>query len=119
MMDKQVSCAERIVEGLHFRQMSQTELCKLTGIPKSAMSQYCNGAFKPKQDRLYLIATALRVEVPWLMGFDVPMEKEKKPTLSIEGGRSELDERINRLLAGAPEEMKEAIAVLLERSQNS
>lgn len=40
------------------------------------MSQYISGAFKPKQDRTYLIAQALNVSEAWLMGFDVPMERK-------------------------------------------
>ena len=56
--------------------MKQSELCNLTGIPKSAISQYISGAFEPKQDRIFLIAQALDVSEAWLMGFDVPMERE-------------------------------------------
>jgi UDP-3-O-[3-hydroxymyristoyl] glucosamine N-acyltransferase len=36
-----------------------------------------NDSFEPKQDRIYLIAKALRVSEAWLMGFDVPMERDK------------------------------------------
>ena len=68
------SCAERIRVALALRDMKQSDLCKLTGIKKSAMSQYCSGAFVPRQEATYKIAAALRVQIPWLMGFDVPME---------------------------------------------
>ena len=51
------------------------ELCEKTGIPKSAMSQYRSGSFKPKADRIYLLSKALNVSEAWLMGYDVPMEK--------------------------------------------
>ena len=47
-----VSCGSRIREGLKLRDMTQAELCKLTGIPKSAMSQYCRGSFVPKQEQI-------------------------------------------------------------------
>jgi transcriptional regulator with XRE-family HTH domain len=56
--------------------MKQSELCAKTKIPKSAMSQYISGAFEPKQDRIYLIARALSVSEAWLMGYDVPMERQ-------------------------------------------
>ena len=56
--------------------MSATELCKRTGIPKSAMSQYINGKFEPRQNRVYLIAKALNVSEAWLMGYDVPAERK-------------------------------------------
>ena len=69
------SCASRISAALQIRNMKQTELCELTGIPKSAMSQYIKGSFEPKQDRIYLIAKALDVNEAWLMGFDVPMAR--------------------------------------------
>ena len=68
---------ERLKEAMELKNISQTELCLRTGIPKSAMSQYVSGAFIPKQDRTYLIAQALDISESWLMGYDVPMEKIK------------------------------------------
>ena len=70
------ACSKRIARALSIRNMKQTDLCNITGIPKSAMSQYISGAFEPKQDRIFLIANALDVSEAWLMGFDVPMERE-------------------------------------------
>ena len=78
-MNDKKSCAERIQEALAIRGLTQIDLCRLTGIGKSAMSQYVNGAIVPRQDRTFLIARALNVSEPWLMGFDVPMEREKPP----------------------------------------
>ena len=77
--DRVATCAERIKKALYIKGMKQSDLCRLTKIPKSALSQYISGAFEPKQDRIYLIAKALRVSEAWLMGFDVPMEREKNP----------------------------------------
>lgn len=77
-MEKQrVPCGKRIREALSIRKMKQIELCELTNIPKSALSQYISGAFEPKQDRIYLISKALNVSEAWLMGYDVPMNREK------------------------------------------
>ena len=70
-------CSVRIKKALAIRGMKQSELCEKTKIPKSAISEYISGAYEPKQDRLFLIAQALDVDPVWLMGFDVPMEKEK------------------------------------------
>ncbi len=72
------SCSKRIATALSIRNMKQSELCEKTKIPKSAISQYLSGAFEPKQDRLHLIAKALDVDPVWLMGYDVPMEKQKE-----------------------------------------
>ena len=69
------TCASRILKGLSMRDMKQSDLCALTGIPKSAMSQYCKGNFVPKQSRTALIAKALNVNEAWLMGYDVPPDR--------------------------------------------
>lgn len=66
----------RLKQAMDLRLMTQSELCSITGIPKSAMSQYISGNFKPKQKRTYLLAKALNVNEAWLMGFnDVSMER--------------------------------------------
>ena len=76
---------KRLKEALQLRNLTQSDLCELTGIPKSAMSQYVSGAFIPKQERTYLIAQALDISEGWLMGYDVPMERIKfdKSTLDL------------------------------------
>jgi transcriptional regulator with XRE-family HTH domain len=76
-MKEKIPCAERLREALGLRDLRQSDLCELTGIPKSAMSQYVSGAFEPKQDRVELMAKALNVTEAWLMGYDVPMEHVK------------------------------------------
>ena len=76
--DRVATCSERIKKALTIKGMKQSELCRLTKIPKSALSQYISGAFEPKQDRIYLMAQALNVNETWLMGLDVPMERQVK-----------------------------------------
>lgn len=79
-------CSERLSQALSIKNITQTELCKKTGIPKSAMSQYIKGNFEPKQDRIYLIAKALNISEAWLMGYDVPILREgnkKKSSIKI------------------------------------
>ena len=76
------SCAVRIKKALSIRNMKQSELCEKTKISKSVLSEYISGVYEPKQDRLFIIAEALNVDPVWLMGFDVPMEKEKGKTPS-------------------------------------
>lgn len=61
---------ERLKQAMTLKNISQSELCELTGIPKSAMSQYVSGAFTPKQERTYLIAKALNINESWLLGYD-------------------------------------------------
>lgn len=73
---KKDSCASRIKKGLELNNMRQIELFQKTGIPKSAICQYISGAFEPKQDRVEVISKALNVSEAWLMGYDVPMERD-------------------------------------------
>lgn len=63
------------------RGISQAELCERTGIPKSAMSQYISGSFKPKQERTYLLAKALNTTPEYLMGLtEDPQASASYPT---------------------------------------
>ncbi|MBQ8510787.1 MAG: helix-turn-helix domain-containing protein [Clostridia bacterium] len=66
----------RLVAVMEELNITQSELCARTGIPKSAMSQYLSGSFKPRQNRTYLIARALNVSPAWLMGYDVLRDAE-------------------------------------------
>lgn len=70
--------ANRIKKGLEMRNMKQSELVEKTKIGKSSISTYISGAYEPKQRNIYKIASALDVNEAWLMGYDVPMEKEIK-----------------------------------------
>lgn len=72
------SCGKRIAEALKIKGMKQYELCKLANVPKSSLSLYLSGAYEPKQDRVYDMAKALNVNEAWLMGYDVPMERQVK-----------------------------------------
>jgi transcriptional regulator with XRE-family HTH domain len=72
------SCGKRIAEALRIKGMKQYELCKLANVPKSSLSLYLSGAYEPKQDRVYDMAKALNVNEAWLMGYDVPMERQVK-----------------------------------------
>lgn len=54
---------------------------------KSAISQYVNGVQAPDQRRLALLALTFNVSEAWLMGYDVPRERES----TAETGYSETD----------------------------
>lgn len=58
--------------------VSQADIARRTGIDKGSLSLYVNGKYKPKTDKIYLIAHAFGVSPSWLMGLDVPMTAEKK-----------------------------------------
>lgn len=83
MSDSQriASFSQRLAEALSIRGMRQNELCELTGVPKSALSQYLHGKFEPKNERLAAMARALDVTEAWLAGYDMPMERDSAPAL--------------------------------------
>lgn len=75
MMEK--NFAKRLEDALNSRGAKQSDLVEITGISKSAISQYLSGAFEPKQNNIYKIAKALDINPVWLMGKDVAMDNNK------------------------------------------
>ena len=68
--------AQRLSIALSTRQMKPIELASKSGIDKAAISQYLSGKYKAKQDNIFALSKVLNVNPEWLMGYDVPMEKE-------------------------------------------
>ena len=110
---RQNTCGERIKRALYIRGMKQSELCEITKIPKSAISQYISGAFEPKQDRIYLMAQALNVSEAWLMGLDVPMERQVKKASPSESNLSEGEKMILELFRRVPEDKQELVLQMI------
>lgn len=67
--------ANRLNTAMRIKNIKATELSEKTGIAKSSLSEYINGKYEAKQDGVYLLANALNVSEAWLMGLDVPMER--------------------------------------------
>ena len=85
-------CAIRLEKAIAIRKMKQMELAEITGIPRSAISHYIKGSFEPKQDRIYIMAQALNVNEAWLMGYDIPMERQSPMENTSTPDKLELDE---------------------------
>lgn len=86
-MTKICSIAKRIKLALSLNGMSQADLVDKTKIGKSSISTYLAGKYEPKQRNIYKIAKALNVSEAWLMGFDVPMERDvQNRTVEIPDG---------------------------------
>ena len=68
--------ANRLNKALKYNNMKAIELSNKTGINKSLISNYLNGNFKAKQDKLTEMAEVLNVSETWLMGYDVSMDRE-------------------------------------------
>lgn len=74
--------AKRLEEALEIRKMTPAELSKLTNIHEGTISNYRKGKYKPKQDKLEAISSALNVSAGWLLGADVPMESQTQDNIS-------------------------------------
>lgn len=75
--------SERIKEAMGLRNLKQTDLVEKTGISKGALSSYLSGRYSPKQNNIYLLAKALSVNEAWLMGADVPLDRNKSSDYDI------------------------------------
>lgn len=86
----------RIKEAMQTYGISQAELARRTEIDKSSLSNYLSGKYKPKQNGIYKIANALNVSEAWLMGFNVPMQKEYRENINAD---ERLSDETTHLLA--------------------
>ena len=99
------SFAQRLKEALRITKTKQIELSRAINIDKGTINNYLAGKYEPKQDRLEIIAKALDVDPVWLMGYDVPMEREKKTPDTIK--LTEGEEMLLNLFRQIPEEQQQ------------
>ncbi len=80
-----VTTSERLQSIMATRNLRQADILEMiqpyckkydVKIPRNALSQYVTGKVLPKQDKLTILGLALGVSEVWLMGYDVPMERE-------------------------------------------
>ena len=67
---------DRLQEAMRLRDVTAAELSRKTGLSKAQLSQYVNGTYEAKQLALHKLAVALNVSEVWLMGYDVPCERQ-------------------------------------------
>lgn len=101
MADKIATFSQRLRNGLDIRQMTQSELSKLSHISKSSISRYLKGDWEGKQSAVYALSNALNVTEAWLMGYDVPMEGSISVTPAIPAGFEPMPEMSTVPLVGA------------------
>ena len=94
---KKENTAIRLKEIMNDRNLRQVDIlnltipyCKKYGVKmnKSDLSQYCSGKTEPNQDKLYVLGLALGVSEAWLMGYDVPMERNNFRNVHDHGDHS-------------------------------
>ncbi|MCI6692684.1 MAG: hypothetical protein MR510_09480 [Clostridium sp.] len=73
---------KKIMQEKNLRQVDLLEMvkpfCKKYNVKinKSDISQYLSGKVKPGQEKLSMLSMSLGVTESWLMGYDVPMERD-------------------------------------------
>ena len=79
------STSTRLKEIMKERNLRQVDLLEMVKpycekynvkINKSDISQYLSGKVKPGQEKLSMVSMALNINESWLMGYDVPKEKQ-------------------------------------------
>ena len=77
---------------------------------KSDLSQFVNGKVEPGQRKITILSLALNVSEAWLMGLDVPMERQT-PTPVAEDG---LEAKAKSLFDSLPDDLKDEAVRYLE-----
>lgn len=70
--------SQRLIEAMAATQMKQADLARATGLSKGGISNYVIGRYEPKSDIVSKLAKALNCSEMWLMGYDVPKERQKE-----------------------------------------
>lgn len=85
MNEKITDTKTRLQQIMNLRGLKQVDIqrkcepyCEKFGVKmnKSDLSQYVSGKVEPSQYKLMILGMALNVSEAWLMGFDVPMERQ-------------------------------------------
>ena len=77
---------KKIMQERHLRQVDILAKCKPfcdkleVKLGRNDLSQYVNGKVEPGQEKLTVLGLALNVSEAWLMGFDVPIERQSNNT---------------------------------------
>ena len=116
---KEFTTAQRLQTIMSERNLKQVDIlqktapfCKKYGIriAKNDLSQYISGKVEPRQDKLTVLGLALNVSEAWLMGYNVPMERE----VPIPDNGNEHMSRLVELAACLTEEEQEEIISMIE-----
>ena len=98
MSNKKITNSKsRIDEIMNYFNISQSELCRRTGLQKSALSNYLNGDREPRQDQISIIADPFNINPAWLMGYDAPMFMNSLSDKRLRDDEAELLLKYNQL----------------------
>ena len=89
--------------------MNASEIANALGVSKQTISAWRTGERSPRKPMIESIADFFNVNIPWLMGYDVPMEREHDVPSSSD---PELEEFIRRFLALSPENRRRILDLM-------
>jgi len=76
--------AHRLKYAIKIRDVRPVDISKVTGISKTNLSCYMSGKYEAKQDGVEILAKVLDVNPVWLMGYDVPIDRNYEKNKIIE-----------------------------------
>lgn len=76
------------------KNISQNKLAEMTGITQSSISDWANGKYKPRQDKVYLLSEALNVSPAYLLGYT---DNENLDQNTPKNDNSKIDRLYNQL----------------------
>ena len=66
----------RLKKAMKMKNIKQVDLVEKTGLDKTLINKYLAGITNARQQKLTKLADALGVNEVWLMGYDVPMQRD-------------------------------------------
>ena len=66
----------RLKKAVEMKNIKQVDLVEKTGLDKTLINKYLAGITNARQQKLTKLADALGVNEVWLMGYDVPMQRD-------------------------------------------
>jgi len=94
----------RLKKAMEIRNIKQVDLVEKTHLDKTLINKYLAGVTNARQRKLTILADALNVNEVWLMGYDVPMERN----LSVASNVFPIDDTpkkipvVGKISAGVP-----------------
>lgn len=117
MSNKKITNSKsRIDEIMNYFNISQSELCRRTGLQKSALSNYLNGDREPRQDQISIIADPFNINPAWLMGYDAPMFMNSLSDKRLRDDEAELLLKYNQLNDSGKKYVKDTIDLALMKA---
>ena len=117
MSNKKITNSKsRIDEIMNYFNISQSELCRRTGLQKSALSNYLNGDREPRQDQISVIADPFNINPAWLMGYDAPMFMNSLSDKRLRDDEAELLLKYNQLNDSGKKYVKDTIDLAMMKA---